>query len=70
MIKKYRKLKNLTQEGLAEKLSISTRQVQRLEKGTDYPSFITLQKLVFLLNISDKDLGEYVRTLKKKNEKN
>ncbi len=65
MIKKYRKLKKLTQEALAEKVGISTRQIQRLEKGTDVPSFITLQKLVLLLNINDKDLAEYVRTLKK-----
>lgn len=65
MIKKYRKLNNLTQEELAEKIGISTRQIQRLEKGSDIPSFTTLQKLVLVLNISDKDLAEYVRNQSK-----
>lgn len=66
MIKEYRKANKLTQEQLAEKLELSTRQVQRLESGTDIPSFPTLQKLVLVLNISDKDLGKYVRNQKKK----
>jgi len=65
MIKKYRKIRGLTQEQLAEMIDISTRQIQRLEKGTDVPSFTTLQKLVIILNISDKDLGQYIRTQKK-----
>lgn len=64
MIKKYRQLLKLTQEELAEKLEISTRQLQRLEKETDYPSFNTLQKIVIILNISDEDLGKYIRTKK------
>ena len=64
MIKKYRLLNNLTQEQLAEKLEISTRQLQRLEKGSNVPSFLTLQKLVLILHIEDHDLAEYVRTKK------
>ncbi len=66
MIKKYRKQAKLTQEELAEKLEISTRQLQRLEKKTDLPSFSTLQKMVIILNINDADLGNYVRNLKKR----
>ena len=65
MIKKYRLINKLTQEQLAEKLEISTRQLQRLEKGNNVPSFWTLQKLIFLLNISDKDLAEYIKKQKK-----
>ena len=61
MIKKYRLLNNLTQEQLAEKLEISTRQLQRLEKGSNVPSFLTLQKLVLILHIEDHDLAEYVK---------
>ena len=68
MIKKYRKQACLTQEELAEKLEISTRQLQRLEKETDVPSFTTLQKIVLILNIDDKDLAHYIRNLKKQNK--
>lgn len=65
MINKYRKLRGLTQEQLAEMIEISTRQLQRLEKETDIPSLKTLQKLVITLNINEKDLSNYVRTIKK-----
>ncbi len=65
MIKKYRLMMHLTQEELAEKLEISTRQLQRLEKESDVPSFKTLQKIVCVLNVSDKDLANYIRTLQK-----
>lgn len=65
MIQKYRKLKNLTQEQLAEMLEISTRQLQRLEKETDAPSFKTLQKIVLLLEIQDEDLANYIKSYKK-----
>jgi len=61
LIKEYRKKMGLTQEQLAEKLDISTRQFQRIEAGDATPGLKTLQKLVLVLNISDKDLGEYVR---------
>lgn len=68
MIKEYRKQACLTQEELAEKLEISTRQLQRLEKETDIPSFKTLQKIVIILNINDKDLAHYIRNLKKQHK--
>lgn len=68
MIKEYRKQACLTQEELAEKLEISTRQLQRLEKETDIPSFKTLQKIVIILNIDDKDLAHYIRNLKKQHK--
>ncbi len=68
MIKEYRKQANLTQEQLAEKLEISTRQLQRLEKETDVPSFTTLQRIVLILNINDKDLANYIRNLKRENK--
>lgn len=68
MINKYRKLRGLTQEQLAEIIEISTRQLQRLEKEKDFPSFKTLQKLVITLNINDKDLAKYIRTQKKEDK--
>ncbi len=65
MIKKYRLLNGFTQEQLAEKLEISTRQLQRLEKGSNVPSFWTLQKLVFILHIPDNELANYIKMQKK-----
>ena len=64
MIGKYRLLRGLTQEELAEKLNISWRQVQRIETGKSLPSLHTLKKLVSILNISDKDLKEFIESIK------
>ena len=62
-LRDYRKSFNLTQEELAEKLEISWRQMQRIEKGKCFPSLQTLKKLVLILNISDKDLAQYIKSL-------
>ena len=64
MFKKYRIKNNLTQEELAEKLDITWRQMQRIETGKSLPSLHTLKKLVSILNISDKDLKEFIESIK------
>ena len=46
MIGKYRLLRGLTQEELAEKLNISWRQVQRIETGKCTPSLKTFKNLL------------------------
>lgn len=56
MIKKYRKIHNLTQEKLAELLDISPRQLQRIESGQTETSLKTLKKLIKILDISDEDI--------------
>lgn len=61
MIGKYRLLRGLTQEELAEKLNISWRQVQRIETGKCTPSLKTFKKLIKVLNISDKDILDYLK---------
>lgn len=61
MIKKYRLLRGLTQEELAEKLNISWRQVQRIENNMCTPSLKTFKKLIKILNISDKDVLDYLK---------
>ena len=61
MISKYRLLRNLTQEELANMLNISWRQVQRIETGKCSPSLKTFKKLIKVLNISDKDILDYLR---------
>ena len=61
MIKKYRKIHNLTQEKLAELLDISPRQLQRIESGQSETSLKTLKKLIRILDISDEDIVEYIK---------
>lgn len=59
MIKKYRKIHNLTQEKLAELLDISPRQLQKIESGHTETSLKTLKKLIKILDISDEDMVNY-----------
>ncbi|NMH87719.1 helix-turn-helix domain-containing protein [Flavivirga algicola] len=54
---KYREKLNLTQEELAEKARVSTRTIQRIEKGTE-PRGHTLKVLTEALGISEDDLKE------------
>lgn len=61
MIKKYRILRNYTQEELAEILEISTRQLQRLENDESNPRINTLKKIIKILKIEDKDIIEYIK---------
>ncbi len=52
---KYRKTLNLTQEELAEKAGVSTRTIQRIEKGID-PKGHTLKVLAKSLGVTENDL--------------
>ncbi len=61
MIKKYRLLKHLTQEQLAEQLDISWRHLQRLESDEEKTTVKTLKKIVKVLDIPDKDILEYIK---------
>ena len=61
MIKKYRKIHNLTQEKLAELLDISPRQLQRIESGQTETSLKTLKKLIKILDISDENIVNYIK---------
>ena len=56
---------NLTQEELAEKLEISTRQLQRIEKNEEATRISTLKRIISILNILDADI---IKFLKNKNE--
>ncbi len=56
MIKEYRKKRGYTQEELAEKLDISTRQLQRIEKEETQTTIETLKRIRKILNIPDEDM--------------
>ena len=61
MIKKYRELRGLTQEELAEIMNISTRQLQRIENGENELTLKNFKQLVKVLKINDKDILEYIK---------
>ncbi len=58
-IKKYRKSMNLTQEQLAERLSVSVSTISKWEKGTSFPDIIMLAKLADFFGISVDTLISY-----------
>ena len=63
IFKTYRIKMGMTQEQLAEKIEITWRQMQRIEKEKSIPSMQTLKKLVIVLNISDEDLANYIKSI-------
>lgn len=50
-IREFRKLKNLTQFELAEKVGLNEKQISRIEMGLNYPTYLTFVKLVDVLDI-------------------
>ena len=61
MIRENRLKKKLTQEQLAEKVDISWRQLQRIEKNENETRVQTLKKLITALDISNEEIIEYIR---------
>lgn len=63
MIKEKRKLKNYTQEDMADMLNISLRQYVRIDKEEDLPRRDVLKNLIVMLDLTDKEIGEYIREI-------
>lgn len=63
MIKEKRKLKNYTQENMSNILNISLRQYIRIDKEEDLPRRDVLKNLIDTLDLSDKEIGEYIRSI-------
>lgn len=61
MIKEKRKFKNYTQENMANMLNISLRQYVRIDNEEDLPRRDILKNLITMLDLTDKELGEYIR---------
>lgn len=58
-IKELRKLRNLTQEELAEKIKIDPKTLSGIEVGRNFPSMVTLVKLTKQLKIDLSDIFDY-----------
>ncbi len=51
----------LSQEQLAEKINISTRQLQRIEKAEEKTKLTTLKKIIKVLEISDEEIIDFMK---------
>ena len=63
MIKEKRKELGFTQEQVADKLNISLRQYVRIDKEEDLPRRDILNKLIILFELSDDEIGKYIRSI-------
>lgn len=66
MIKEKRKIMGYTQEKMADLLNISLRQYIRIDQENCLPRTDILNKLIDVLNLSDQELGEYIKLIIKK----
>lgn len=55
-IKELRKLRKLSQEKLAEMVGIAPRHLSSIETGRNFPSFVTLDKIMICLKIDLIDI--------------
>lgn len=63
MIKEKRKLLGYTQKKMAEILQISLRQYVRIDTEEDLPRRDILKELINILNLSDEEIGIYIREM-------
>lgn len=63
MIKEKRISKHYTQEKMSELLGISLRQYVRIDNEEDFPRRDILKKLIVELDLSNEEIGEYVRNI-------
>lgn len=66
MIKEKRKLLGYTQEEMATALEISLRQYVRIDQEICFPRSDILGELITMLNLSDEEIGAYVRSFTKR----
>ena len=66
LIKEKRKNLGFTQVQMATSLNISLRQYVRIDNEEDLPRRDVLNKLITLLNLSDKEIGVYIREISQK----
>ena len=57
IIKKYRKLKKLTQEELAELIGISEKHLGQIERGVFQPNIVNFFKIIEILQINLSEFG-------------
>ncbi len=63
MIKEKRNSIKYTQVQMADQLNISLRQYARIDKEEDLPRRDILKKLIDFLNLSNEEIGIYIRDI-------
>lgn len=63
MIKEKRKAKNYTQEKMSQILGISLRQYIRIDNEEDLPRRDVLKNLISELELTNEEIGEYIRKM-------
>ena len=63
MIKEKRKAKKYTQEKMSQLLGISLRQYIRIDNEQDLPRRDVLKSLIYELNLTDEEIGIYIRKM-------
>ena len=66
MIKEKRKLKSYTQEQMSKLLGISLRQYVKIDNEEDLPRRDVLRNLITELELSNEEIGEYIRKITSK----
>lgn len=66
MIKEKRKAKKYTQEKMSELLGISLRQYIRIDNEEDLPRRDVLKNLILELDLTNEEIGEYIRMMTNK----
>jgi len=66
-IREIRKLRQLSQEKMAEKVGVEPKQISRIEGGKSYPSMDTLESIAVALNVEMKDLLDFHHLTPKEN---
>ena len=66
MIKEKRKLKSYTQEQMSKLLGISLRQYVRIDNEEDLPRRDVLRNLITELELSNEEIGKYIRKITSK----
>ena len=64
-LRKLRKDKGLTQAQLAEKIGRSEKHVSKIETGTYFPNYATLNKILHALDLKIEDVGLDLKNIKK-----
>ena len=63
MIKEKRMKKSYTQEKMSQLLGISLRQYVRIDNEEDLPRRDVLSDLIHELDMSNEEIGEYIRNI-------
>ncbi len=69
MLKKERLKKGYTQEQLSELTKVDPRTILRIEKNLTVPKIDTYARIAIALEMTNEEIGEHIRMIALKNDK-